>query len=140
ITSSSLATSTPMIGSETVTGIAIGLPPRIWFQDLKGHPEAQACFYRRLRARSILYRRLGERRRGEISHGLYWANSQKLALSLLLPSSPTIQAGLSAIGPVPLTAGSAPGPPPTCFPSTPAPGPPATPSTTLATGSATSPP
>ncbi len=47
-------------------------------------------------ARCILYRRLGERRRGEISHGLYCVNSQNRALSLLLPSSPSIQAGLLA--------------------------------------------
>ncbi|PYC20666.1 hypothetical protein DMX02_13120, partial [Pseudomonas jessenii] len=41
-------------------------------------------------------RRLGERKRGEISHGLYCVNSQNRALSLLLPSSPTIQASLLA--------------------------------------------
>ncbi|MBU0818676.1 MAG: hypothetical protein KKC24_07500, partial [Gammaproteobacteria bacterium] len=39
----------------------------------------------------------GERRRGEISHSLYCVNSQNRALSLLLPSSPTIQASLLAM-------------------------------------------
>jgi hypothetical protein len=39
---------------------------------------------------------LGERRRGELSHSLYCVNSQNRALSLLLPSSPTIQASLLA--------------------------------------------
>ena len=74
----------------------MGLPPSYGFEHLKGSPRGAGLFLSSVIARCILYRRLGERRRGEISHGLYCYNSQNRALSLLLPSSPSIQAGLLA--------------------------------------------
>ena len=74
----------------------MGLPPGYGFEHLKGSPRGAGLFLSSVIARCILYRRLGERRWGEISHGLYCANSQNRALSLLLPSSPSIQAGLLA--------------------------------------------